>query len=223
MVKPSCRGGSLAAPSTPSARVCPQIRSCPEPRSTAPAARACRCCPATLGARGQEQRSVERGHQSLECAAGLPGGISVPRRRTTPECAGGINFSSPFSSLDLRLKKDFPLGDPPTAQPDRRRLQHLQRDQYSRIDNTNYAGRNISIGPYQPAQNGQPAETVQANFLFTRKHCRRLLRLRRAESLPVRHANRVLIDGDRILQWRRAAGAGNAASRTLFGEPASGR
>ena len=30
--------------------------------------------------------------------------------------------------------------------------------------NTNYSGRNISIGPYQPAQNGQPAQTVQSNF-----------------------------------------------------------
>jgi hypothetical protein len=30
--------------------------------------------------------------------------------------------------------------------------------------NTNYAGRNISISPYQAAQNGQPAQAVQANF-----------------------------------------------------------
>ena len=30
--------------------------------------------------------------------------------------------------------------------------------------NTNYSGRNISIGPYQPAQNGQPAQTVQTTF-----------------------------------------------------------
>jgi hypothetical protein len=30
--------------------------------------------------------------------------------------------------------------------------------------NTNFSGRNISIGPYQPAQNGEPAQTVQQNF-----------------------------------------------------------
>jgi hypothetical protein len=30
--------------------------------------------------------------------------------------------------------------------------------------NNNYAGRNFSIGPYQAAQQGQPAQTVQANF-----------------------------------------------------------
>jgi hypothetical protein len=30
--------------------------------------------------------------------------------------------------------------------------------------NANYSGRNISIGPYQAAQNGEPAQTVQANF-----------------------------------------------------------
>jgi hypothetical protein len=30
--------------------------------------------------------------------------------------------------------------------------------------NTNYAGRSISIGPLQAAQNGQPAQTVQSDF-----------------------------------------------------------
>ena len=30
--------------------------------------------------------------------------------------------------------------------------------------NNNYPGRSISIGPFQPAQNGQPAQTVQSNF-----------------------------------------------------------
>jgi hypothetical protein len=30
--------------------------------------------------------------------------------------------------------------------------------------NANYAGRNNSISPYQAAQNGQPAQTVQTNF-----------------------------------------------------------
>jgi hypothetical protein len=30
--------------------------------------------------------------------------------------------------------------------------------------NTNHAGRNNSISAYQAAQNGQPAQTVQANF-----------------------------------------------------------
>jgi len=30
--------------------------------------------------------------------------------------------------------------------------------------NKNYAGRNIAISTFQPAQNGQPARTVQQNF-----------------------------------------------------------
>jgi hypothetical protein len=39
-----------------------------------------------------------------------------------------------------------------------------QRRQHGRPANTNYAGRDISIGPYQLAQNGQPAQAMQANF-----------------------------------------------------------
>ncbi len=31
-------------------------------------------------------------------------------------------------------------------------------------NNANYAGRNIAISPYQPAQNGQPEQKVQENF-----------------------------------------------------------
>ena len=30
--------------------------------------------------------------------------------------------------------------------------------------NDNYAGRNLSIGPYAAAQDGTPAQTVQENF-----------------------------------------------------------
>jgi hypothetical protein len=30
--------------------------------------------------------------------------------------------------------------------------------------NDNYAGRSFSIGPYQAAQEGQPAQTIQQNF-----------------------------------------------------------
>jgi hypothetical protein len=30
--------------------------------------------------------------------------------------------------------------------------------------NNNYAGRNVSISPSQPSQNGQPAQAVQSNF-----------------------------------------------------------
>jgi hypothetical protein len=30
--------------------------------------------------------------------------------------------------------------------------------------NKSYSGRSISIGPFQPAQNGQPAQTVKSHF-----------------------------------------------------------
>ena len=75
----------------------------------------------------------------------------------------GIDFFSPFSSLDMRVRKDF----------------HFERAKFSLAgevfnlfnqtnirgqDNGNYSGRNISISPYQAPQNGQPAQAVQENF-----------------------------------------------------------
>jgi hypothetical protein len=76
----------------------------------------------------------------------------------------GINFFSPFSSLDLRLKKDIHFGD--------RSMLSLIGEGFNIFNEVNirgsskadYAGRNISIGPYQPASNGQPAQAIQENF-----------------------------------------------------------
>ena len=83
---------------------------------------------------------------------------------TLQHVPAGINFSSPFSALDFRLKKDFRFSE-------RGRLSLMGEafNIFNEINilgttNANYSGRNISIGPYQPAQNGQPAQTVQANF-----------------------------------------------------------
>lgn len=77
---------------------------------------------------------------------------------------GGINFASPFSSLDLRLRKDIRIGDHATLSLMGEGFNMFNETNIRGSTNTNYAGRNISIGPYQPAQNGQPAQTVQQNF-----------------------------------------------------------
>ncbi|HUZ94132.1 MAG TPA: carboxypeptidase regulatory-like domain-containing protein [Edaphobacter sp.] len=77
---------------------------------------------------------------------------------------GGINFYSPFSSLDLRLKKDFLFGDRVTFSLIGEAFNIFNETNIRGTSNNNYSGRNISIGPYQAAQHGQPAQAVQSNF-----------------------------------------------------------
>jgi hypothetical protein len=83
---------------------------------------------------------------------------------TLENVPGGIHFYSPFSSLDLRLKKDFRLGEHANLSLIGEGFNMFNETNIRGSSETNYAGRNISIGPYQAAQNGQPAQTVQTNF-----------------------------------------------------------
>lgn len=76
----------------------------------------------------------------------------------------GIDFSSPFSSLDLRLRKDISLGEHATLSLIGEGFNMFNETNILGKTNTNYSGRNISIGPFQPAQNGQPAQAIQENF-----------------------------------------------------------
>ncbi len=76
----------------------------------------------------------------------------------------GIDFFSPFSSLDVRLRKDIAVGDRFTVSLTAESFNLLNQTNILGTTVTNYSGRNISISPYQPAQNGQPAQAVQANF-----------------------------------------------------------
>ena len=76
----------------------------------------------------------------------------------------GLNFSSPFSSLDIRLRKNFKLGDRAQFSLAGEVFNLFNETNIRGSSNANYAGRNISIGPYQTAQNGQPAQAVQQNF-----------------------------------------------------------
>ncbi|HEX4312084.1 MAG TPA: TonB-dependent receptor [Acidobacteriaceae bacterium] len=76
----------------------------------------------------------------------------------------GIDFSSPFSSFDMRLRKDIRIGERTTVSLMGESFNLFNETNIRGAANTNYSGRNISIGPYQPAQNGQPAQAVQSNF-----------------------------------------------------------
>jgi hypothetical protein len=77
----------------------------------------------------------------------------------------GQTYSSPFSALDLRLKKDFSFGDRATLSLIGEGFNLFNETNIRGSSNANFAGRNISIGPYVPAQPGQPAApTTQANF-----------------------------------------------------------
>jgi hypothetical protein len=79
----------------------------------------------------------------------------------------GIDFASPFSSLDLRLRKDIRLGEFAKLSLIGEGFNLLNQTNIRGSANTNFAGRNISIGPYVPAQTGPPpvpAQDVQVNF-----------------------------------------------------------
>ncbi len=93
-----------------------------------------------------------------------PGAFPCLAGGTLQHVPSGINFASPFSSLDMRLRKDIGLGDRVTLSLIGEGFNMLNQTNIRGTTNTNFAGRNISIGPYQPAQNGQPAQTVQSNF-----------------------------------------------------------
>jgi Carboxypeptidase regulatory-like domain/TonB dependent receptor len=83
---------------------------------------------------------------------------------TLQNVPANINFSSPFSSLDFRLKKDFLFKERVTLSLIGEAFNILNETNIRGTTNNNYSGRNISISPFQPAENGQPAQAVQSNF-----------------------------------------------------------
>jgi len=79
----------------------------------------------------------------------------------------GINFFSPFSSLDLRLKNDITLGEHAKLSLIGEGFNLFNETNIRGSSAANFAGRNIAISPYIPAQDGPPpvpAQAVQANF-----------------------------------------------------------
>ncbi len=103
---------------------------------------------------------IDRWNALAPCSAAFPwlaGG-------TPQHVSSGINFASGFSSLDLRLRKEIALGSRVTLSLMAEGFNMLNQTNIRGTTNINYSGRNISTSPYQAAQNGQPAQTVQANF-----------------------------------------------------------
>jgi hypothetical protein len=97
------------------------------------------------------------------CPAAFPC-LAGGQLQTVP---AGINFFSPFSSFDLRLRKEISLGE--------RAKMSLIGEGFNMFNETNirgssaanFSGRNIAISPYVPAQPGPPpvtAQAVQTNF-----------------------------------------------------------
>jgi hypothetical protein len=87
---------------------------------------------------------------------------------------GGINFFSPFSSLDLRLRKDIPLHNTLTLSLLGEGFNLFNEVNIRGTNNANFAGRNISINPSPitptsstpvPTQSGfYQADTVAGGF-----------------------------------------------------------
>jgi hypothetical protein len=80
----------------------------------------------------------------------------------------GINFFSPFSSLDLRLRKDFRFRDRVTLSLIGEGFNMFNEVNVRGTSKANFAGRNISIGPFSasaPVQtNFYQADTIAGGF-----------------------------------------------------------
>ena len=88
------------------------------------------------------------------CPAAFPCNSGGP----IAQVPGGISFFSPFSSLDLRLKKDFRIADKMTVSLMGEGFNMFNEVNVRGTNNANFAGRNVSIGPVTA---GAP---IQTNF-----------------------------------------------------------
>jgi carboxypeptidase family protein/TonB-dependent receptor-like protein len=94
---------------------------------------------------------------AFPCLAGGP-------LQTVPS---GINFFSPFSSFDLRLRKEISLGEHARISLIGESFNLFNETNIRGSSAANFSGRNITISPFVPAQPGPPpvpAQAVQTNF-----------------------------------------------------------
>lgn len=116
-----------------------------------------------VGNSNQLNAIINKWNSLPACPAAFPC-LAGGQLQTVPN---GINFFSPFSSLDLRLKKEINFGE--------RVKLSLIGEGFNMFNETNirgssaasFSGRNITISPYVAAQPGPPpvpAQTVQTNF-----------------------------------------------------------
>jgi hypothetical protein len=114
----------------------------------------------------QLNAAINRWNSLPACPAAYPC-LAGGALQTVPT---GINFFSPFSSLDLRLKKDIRLGEHTRLSLIGEGFNLFNETNIRGSSAANFSGRNISISPYQPAQPAQPgqpavpAQAVQQNF-----------------------------------------------------------
>ena len=175
------------ARSTPTDRAYPPTPFFPAPPSTEPAALACPLPRATLSvARSKTAISSTLSsingmlyHPAREHFLVSPAGhfrMSLQTSTSTAPSARSISgsrrtFSSTTGLHSASSEKPSTSSTKPTS---------------AARATTTIAGRNISISPYQPAQNGQPAQAVQSNFYLRRHDSRWILRFRRTQSVPAR-------------------------------------
>jgi hypothetical protein len=120
--------------------------------------------PQLAGSRNQEQHQLNAAIDRWNALPACPAAFPCLAGGTLQHVPADINFYSPFSSLDLRLKKDVPLSDRIMLSLVGEGFNMFNETNIRGTSNNNYAGRNIAISPYQPAQNGQPAQAVQSDF-----------------------------------------------------------
>jgi len=111
----------------------------------------------------QLNKVIDRWNALPACPASFPC-LAGGRLRNVPS---GINFFSPFSSLDLRLKKDVNLGEHAKLSLMGEGFNIFNQTNIRGSSAANFAGRNINISPYIPPQAGPPPvpeQAVQANF-----------------------------------------------------------
>ena len=97
---------------------------------------------------------INRWNSLPPCPAAFPC-LAGGQLATVP---GGIKFFSPFSSLDLRLRKDFQFHENLKLSLIGEGFNMFNHVNVRGSNNANFAGRNISIGPYTPSA------PVQTNF-----------------------------------------------------------
>ncbi len=102
----------------------------------------------------QLNTAINRWNSLPACPAAAPC-LAGGRLANVP---GGVNFFSPFSSLDARLRKDFHFHDNLQLSLIGEGFNMFNQVNVRGSDNSNFAGRNISISPYTAAT------PVQTNF-----------------------------------------------------------
>jgi len=112
---------------------------------------------------GREVKNSDQLNQLIEkwnALAPCPGSYPCQAGGKINTVPSGIGFSSPFSSLDLRLRKRFSFGNRVSLSLIGEGFNLANQVNIRGTNTANFSGRNISIGPQQAA----PASTVQSNF-----------------------------------------------------------